>query len=473
MSGSRLSHGAPGARIVAEVPASTLTVAVALYFGVALLLAVAAPFLFWMLLAATALLGAGLLLYERPVAATAGWLLVVGSTPEFWLGDLVGGGSLLIAAEKLAGLALAAVCAVRYGPRLDLFNPGLAFLAIFACGLQHGLHPRLELAESLRSLAGSAAPFAFSFSRLSRSWAGAVIATVCWLPSLLVLLGSGLAVCGVHPLFVDQLGFRLQATGIPAFLGGFAATGVYASTLELFRGGRGLALGLLICNMAILVLSGARAPLAIGGVLIAGATLCLRSSRFGPTRRLPLALAAAAGMAVLAAVASQLSGVRLFNMLSNEAGSLSGRDLLWPPFQQAWADSPWLGWGAGAAKAVIPPESAIAHLTGTTAPHNEYLRIGVEGGYLGLGLLLVLFVFWTAGHTARLPRTDRVIMRLVMLGIAVHAATDNLLISTTSSVLFAWVSAVFARGALEQGALRRAGPVHPADRVVRAAPGSP
>ena len=228
-----------------------------------------------------------------------------------------------------------------------------------------------------------------------------------------------------------------------------------------------------MCNAAILVLSGARAPLAIAAGLFASAALCLRSGRFRAARRLPLALAGAAGAAVLAAVASQLSGVRLFNMLSNKADSLSGRDLLWPPFQQAWADSPWVGWGAGAAKAVIRPDSAVAHLTGTTAPHNEYLRIGVEGGYLGLGLLLLLFACWAVWHTARLPRTDRVIMRLVMLGIGVHAATDNLLISTTSSVLFAWASAVFARGTLEQEASERRVRPPPPGGVVGAAPASP
>jgi hypothetical protein len=46
-----------------------------------------------------------------------------------------------------------------------------------------------------------------------------------------------------------------------------------------------------------------------------------------------------------------------------------------------------------------------------------------------------------------LPDTERVILRLVMAGFAVHAYTDNVLIATTASVLFTWMSAAFAGGA--------------------------
>jgi hypothetical protein len=43
-------------------------------------------------------------------------------------------------------------------------------------------------------------------------------------------------------------------------------------------------------------------------------------------------------------------------------------------------------------------------------------------------------------------------MRFVFAAFACHAITDNVLISTSASVLFAFVSAVFARGALESKA---------------------
>ena len=88
--------------------------------------------------------------------------------------------------------------------------------------------------------------------------------------------------------------------------------------------------------------------------------------------------------------------MRLFNVLSIEAASLSGRDLLWPPFEQAAAASPWFGWGVGAGNAIIPPDSELARMMQTWAAHNEYLRMLVEGGQFGRGLLIVLFVLWVA-----------------------------------------------------------------------------
>ena len=94
----------------------------------------------------------------------------------------------------------------------------------------------------------------------------------------------------------------------------------------------------------------------------------------------------------------------------------------------------------------------LARLMQTWAAHNEYLRMRVEGGMIGLGLLVVLFVLWVMRHTARLCRTDRAIMRLAFVAFAAHAYTDNVLIATTACVFFAFAIAVFARGAHEREA---------------------
>jgi O-antigen ligase len=138
--------------------------------------------------------------------------------------------------------------------------------------------------------------------------------------------------------------------------------------------------------------------------------------------------------------------------VSSEAGNLSGRDILWPYFAAAADRSPWFGWGIGAGNAVIPQTSDVAQLLGTFAAHNEYLRIRVEGGWIGLALLVGCLTTWVWTHTARLCRTDRAIMRMAFAAFACHAFTDNLLISTSACVFFTFVVAVFARGAWEQAA---------------------
>ena len=72
----------------------------------------------------------------------------------------------------------------------------------------------------------------------------------------------------------------------------------------------------------------------------------------------------------------------------------------------------------------------------------------VEGGQVGRGLLIVLFVLWVVQHTRRLCRTDKVIMRLAFVAFAAHAYTDNVLIATTACVFFTFATGVFARETL-------------------------
>jgi O-antigen ligase len=74
---------------------------------------------------------------------------------------------------------------------------------------------------------------------------------------------------------------------------------------------------------------------------------------------------------VLLPSAADMTGIRLFNVITNAAGDLSGRGLLWPAFEDAASQSPWFGWGIGAGNAVIPPQGAIAQLLHTWAAHNE------------------------------------------------------------------------------------------------------
>jgi len=390
-----------------------------------------------------------LLAFAFPTLACMGWLVAVGLTPDMWFGEFFGDGVAVsvVAALKFAGLLLVVLSLLRYGPAWDGFNPGFAFAAMFAVGIVHGLHPNLDAGESFRSFLGSAAPFAFCFVRLPREWSRGVILAVLGLPLASILLGAVLTVAGLHPLLVEGAGLRLQGAGHPAFLAGFALTAMYAALTELLRTGKWRFVFALALNLAILVLTGARAPLAIGMAVTFLALIAAPSARFSWPARCALLLGFGVIGAILFAAGSALNTMRIFNLLATDADNLSGRDEIWPMFQAAWDASPWWGWGVGAGKVLVDVDSPLARLLGTTAAHNEYLRIGVEGGYVGLALLVMFFVLWAWTHLRVLRGSDRAIMALVLIGFAVHSATDNTLIATTSSVLFTWVTAVFARGA--------------------------
>lgn len=441
----------------APLPDATLvSLAAAGFLAFSLLCAVFAPPLFWLLLAAATALGVVFLAFRFTAAFTAVWLAVTACSLEMTIADQFGEQAFqpTIAVIKGIGIGLAAVAVLRYGPRLDLFNPAYAWVVMFAGGLVHGLWPGLTAGESLRSLIGSVAPFAFGFSRLSPGWARTIIRTTIWAPLLSVAGGAVLDAAGIRPLFIDSGGLRLAGFGHPAFLAGVCEAAVYACLTEFYRNGRRRDFCLLGVNLLLLLLTGARSPLALAVMVVALSLLLVRSPAFPTRSRLLLLLsgAAAVPLAIVLAVGlvpSDVSSVRVFELLSANFDNLSGRQLLWPYFEQAAAGSPWLGWGVGAGNLVIPPAGPVARLLQTWAAHNEYLRIEVEGGQIGRTLLVLSFILWVRRHTAMLCGSDRAIMRLVFIALAVHAFTDNVLISTPACVLFAFATAVFARGEWE------------------------
>jgi hypothetical protein len=413
--------------------------------------AVLAPAWFWLPLAIPAAVAVGILAFRHTIVFCVVWLLLAGATLEMTLADIIGPAAFqsTIAAIKASELGLALLCVVRYGVCLDAFNPALAFVAMFVAGLAHGLHPGLTPADSLRSLLGSVAPFAFAFSRVPPCWGSAIVRATVWIPLLSVTGGVALDIAGIRPLFQDSGGQRLAGLGHPAFLAGFCLVAIYACLVLLYREGRPRWLLMLATNFLILVLTGARAPLAYA-VAVTGLTLgFLRSSAFPRRYRILPMLLGACLLPLLVVLVGELPTVRLFNVLNSEAANLSGRELLWPPFEQVAAASPWLGWGIGAGNAIISPDSELAQIIQSRAAHNEYLRMLVEGGQIGRGLLIVLFVLWVVRHTQRLPRTDKVIMRLVFVAFAAHAYTDNVLIATTACVFFTFATGVFAQERLQ------------------------
>ena len=434
-------------RALLSHPDTAVLGAAAALLAAALATGLLIPPLFTLLLAASVAAGVAFLALCFPVAFCVVWLMVTGMSVEMAFADILGDELYprIIAIMKGIEIGLGVLCILRYGLKLDPLCPAWAFVAMLAIGLIHGLYPGLTPTDSLRSVIGSVTPFMFCFCRVPRDWADAIIRAVKWTPLVALLACFPFAVTGIRPYFVDSGGARLAGLGHPAFLANVCLPAIYACLIQLYRKGRRGDLFLLITNGLILALTGARAPLFYAVTVTGLSLLSIHSTVFATRDRLILVLSAFALLPVLAILAVQLDQVRLFNVVVNEADNLSGRTLLWPAFEDAAAASPWFGWGVGAGNAVIPPTSAIVQQLHTWAAHNEYLRIAVEGGLFGRTLLLALFAGWVFVHTRALRPAERRIMRLAFIAYAGHAATDNVLISTPACVMFAFVTAVFAR----------------------------
>lgn len=69
----------------------------------------------------------------------------------------------------------------------------------------------------------------------------------------------------------------------------------------------------------------------------------------------------------------------------------SGRDEIWNTVVESYAESPWIGKGAGSANEVVK-----AHFVDVNHPHSDYLRILHDYGPVGLGLWIVAFagILW-------------------------------------------------------------------------------
>jgi hypothetical protein len=216
------------------LPANTLPCLCAgLAIAGALGSAMLAPMVFWLLLTGTVAAGVVFLAFRHTTTVCVIWLLITGATIEMALSDMAGLSAFqpTIAALKASQIALAAICAVRWGARLDPFNPAWGFGLMTMSGLVGGLHPILTPTDSVRSMIGSIAPYAFCFARPSLAWANAMLSAVRWAP--IVAVGAGIVahLAGVRPLFVDSGGARLSGLGHPAFLAGVCLAGIYAGLI--------------------------------------------------------------------------------------------------------------------------------------------------------------------------------------------------------------------------------------------------
>ena len=295
----------------------------------------------------------------------------------------------------------------------------------------------------LRNFIGSTAPFVLGFALAPRRIWTTIIRGAALVP--LVSAGASLltTVAGLYPA-IDSLG-RFQGMHTAPFLAGFCSTAIFAATLEYLRGFKMTWLIIGGLDLAVLLATQARAP--FGAVVLFLGLVFLLSDRktFPLKRKVDLVMGGAVpGLLLLGPVLAFA-----LERFIGEGASTSGRDLMWPYFTEAIAARPLFGFGLGAGKLIVNPDDPLIKLLGSTAAHNEYLRLSVDGGIIGCAAIFISIIAWIWIGSRTAAPADKLVMRSALLGVLLHSGFDNTLIATTSVIQFCLFAAMLARARSE------------------------
>lgn len=219
-----------------------------------------------------------------------------------------------------------------------------------------------------------------------------IVRTLAYIAPLIVLYSLVLFATGIKPLYMkDHTGaMRLGGATVPAFLAAAAYCSAIASATLFMCTRKPFYIGLVFICLFISILSGSRMPslcAAISSFAILFAALKNWSARAG---------FAIVGLLIVGVFVLTLGDQILLRFMSH---SSSGRDILWAALWEWIQYYPWFGVGFGHHHLLIP--SHVTQITGTIAPHNEYIRLAAELGYPGAALFLfgiVLLYGFSASH---------------------------------------------------------------------------
>ena len=386
----------------------------------------------------------GWLGWRRPGALLASALASLAVGPQFVLaGDLPRGLlALALPAQKLLLLAAVTANVVRYGRRRDIVSwPLLAVVVLAAQSVVLAApEPRLTAAVMAQAALDLALPWSLVYlvvppgSRARYALLMALLAAAC------VAAGLALHLLDVRGLYYGTpRGLRLRGASNAGWLACLAFAGfaiaLHEAVLRRHLGFACLAAG----NVLIAVLTGGRMGIAACLVLaVAYLGFALPAQpRLGP--RATLALGFGGGLGLLLLGAPLVQGYHADRL--GDVFALTSRHAIWAGYFRQFLASPLFGHGLGA---------GALGASYYDRPHNEYLRLLVEGGAVGLLLYGGAVVLWGRRVIALTAADERPFVRALFLALAVFALTDNVLTMLPALVPFVYLALILGEPAAAQ-----------------------
>lgn len=252
--------------------------------------------------------------------------------------------------------------------------------------------------------------------------------------------GSVLHILKIHDLYVYEWwngAYRLQgAAGIPAYLAFLAFVSLAASIYQYLQNKRGYVVFIVI-NTALLLATATRGATLAAAIIFIPLGFRLLSNSFYKLNILQVV----AVVCVLIAISS----VALPNLLERNQNTFtkdlidsSGRLDTWNYFIQVGMVNPWFGRGLGTG--TIANSSAFSYTL--TVPHNEYIRMFVDNGFVGVGLILLSMLLTFYKLLKQVQRSVKGYLIALLVALFVYSLFDNTFTTAQFSVPFFWLLAL-------------------------------
>ena len=356
---------------------------------------------------------------------------------------------------------------VQWGPLSSTALHNLVILGgIFIYGLRHGFrlfsnplivvytlfifntfsfasrHPDLSLSQIGQSYANFILGILLLHVNLTAAIRRFLWHMIPWMALCSVLVGLILHSLGFYDSFrylARSDVYRLQGATTPKDIAQMAMLGMLICML-LARQHR-FYLGLGLVNYGLIALTASRTNMLMG-VLLIGVYLWpdiqqFRRSRQWHELKYATFVLGAVAMLTLAnspAILNRLTFIAEDSSIQTELdANSSGRLGSWEKYWDAAEQNILFGRGLGAGTVVVSESDEELKI-----PHNEYLRLIVDGGLIGLGLVILAYayVFWQIiQHTTFIARRYLVASVVILAGLSL---LDNMLTTQTFGVLF-WV----------------------------------
>lgn len=422
----------------------------ALWLGVgAFLLFSSGSLLIW--LAVSALVGILLLTYRWPIVGLFLFIaptLVRSQVFEELLGVGEDAGSGMQKALVIAAVALLAlICGLRFPPfgvLILLVFFGISWVLTASMNPAMAANPelaKLVKAGALTSLATYVYPFLFFAVAWNRFKPTNVLRVIQIAPLAVLIIGLLFQLIDYRD--VIQIEFtgvpRLSGSLAPAYLASYAMFSALSS-LWFWQRGEKLSLWAAFVAMIVAFLTGTRGPAALT-VLFFFAVIffgTVNGRKFA--RRIKLLLSI--GILLVGAAVAPMFIARTFRE-GEDADILSGRSYAWSYFWRFVEDAPLFGNGTGSF-------SRISELSGEwyldlyfTYPHNTYLQLLLDFGWVGLLIVLASFGLIFAEALRKSEPVSRLMLVILVAGMAGYAFFDNLLAAPQAVVPFVMLTAAF------------------------------